>query len=110
MALTFSDRDGWQFPPGLLGGRRIGTIKIALDSSYAAGGYAIAASDLSLKSKIDFLIGYDDFGGYVPVWDVDNQKLKVYYGDYSNGSDGPLVEFGSTDLSSVAGEFFYVGY
>jgi len=106
MALTFSDRDGWQFPPGLLGGRRIGLIKITGDDSYSAGGYAISPSDLSLKSEIEALIPFDDFSGQVPVWDVDNQKLKFY----ETGTTDAGLDETDADLSSVAGFFLYIGY
>lgn len=30
--------------------------------------------------------------GYVYKYDKDNNKIRIYYGDYSEASDGPLVE------------------
>jgi hypothetical protein len=40
--------------------------------------------------------------GYVPVWDKANSKLKVFYGDNNNNTDGPLIEIpNTTDISTV---------
>ena len=42
-----------------------------------------------------------DCGGYVPVYDNTNDKLKVYYADNNNASDGPLIENATANLSGT---------
>lgn len=43
-----------------------------------------------------------DCGGYTCAYDKTNDKLKVYYGDFNNASDGPMIEVpNTTNLSAV---------
>lgn len=80
-------------------------ISFALDSSYPTGG------ETGLKAKVDAALKQDvtilgfvaqDCGGYLPVWDPTNSKLKVYYVNNDGGADGPMIEVpDTTDLSAV---------
>lgn len=76
------------------------TANIATDSSYPTGGESLTPADLGL-STIKFLAASAN-AGYVPEYDYTNQKLKLYYGDNNNASDGPLIEVpNTTDLSAT---------
>lgn len=87
---------------------RIGTI--AFDSSYAVGGESLTASDLNLRGVSFLLVAPKN--GYVFEYDYANRKLKAYYGDNNNASDGPLIEVpNTTNLSTVTGaKFLAFGY
>ena len=74
----------------------VGTI--AFDSSYPTGGEAI---DLSGNERVEY-IQCNAQGGYVFVFEQNDQKLLAYYGDNNNAADGPLIEVpNTTDLSSL---------
>ena len=85
----------------------VGTI--AMDSSYPTGGEAITFPSFDTK-PIAVMIESED--GYVFKYDRTNEKIMAYYGDYSNGSDGALVQVANTvDLSGVtAAAYIAVGY
>ena len=88
---------------------RIGTI--TFDDSYPTGGEAITAANLNFSGGITNLIAEPSLGGYVPVWDKTNSKIKVLYGDYNNSADGPLIEVpNAADLSTVTVRFIAFGY
>jgi hypothetical protein len=91
------------FSGSLFGAKqRISVTTITGDSSYATGGYAITANQVGF-SRITAVIAVGANTGYVPVWDATNSKLKVFYGDNNNASDGPLIEVpAATDLSAVS--------
>lgn len=80
-------------------------ISFAGDGAYPTGGTAsfeaaYQAKVLSARTIVTVIPG--DCGGYVPVYDRTNDKLKVYYADNNNASDGPLIEVpNATDLSAV---------
>jgi hypothetical protein len=75
------------------------------DSAYPTGGTT------GFLAKLQAVIGADkaivavlpqDCGGYTPVYDYTNDKLKVYYSDNNNTSDGPAIEVpNTTDLSGT---------
>ena len=91
------------FSGSLLGAKqRISVTTITGDSSYATNGYAITANQVGF-SRITAVLAVGANTGYVPVWDATNSKLKVFYGDNNNASDGPLIEVpAATDLSAVS--------
>lgn len=91
------------FSGSILGAKqRISVTTITGDSSYATGGYAITANQVNF-SRITAVLAVGANTGYVPVWDAANSKLKVFYGDNNNASDGPLIEVpAATDLSAVS--------
>ena len=71
---------------------------IAMDSTYPSGGEAIdATGDLGY-----FAVNFDgpSTNGYTAKWVASSQKIKVFYGDYSNASDGPMVENATADISA----------
>jgi hypothetical protein len=48
-------------------------------------------------------------GGYVFRVDRANHKLMVFYGDYSNASDGPLVEASGVAIAATELELTIIG-
>jgi hypothetical protein len=89
------------FSGSLLGAKqRISVTTVTGDSSYETGGEALTANQLGL-SRITALVPVPNTG-YIPVWDAANSKLKIFYGDNNNASDGPLIEIpNATDVSAV---------
>lgn len=87
-------------------GAFIDLVSFAGDSSYPTGGTAGFEASMRAaigRGNIDVVgvIG-QDCGGYVPVYDRANDKLKVYFVNNDGASDGPMIEVaGSTDLSGV---------
>jgi hypothetical protein len=79
-----------------------GTISFTGDTSYPTGGEAIDAP--GDKGYHHLLV--TSSGGYIGQWDATNQKIKAYYGDNNNASDGPLIEVpDTTDLNAVSFPF-----
>ncbi|HEU0080235.1 MAG TPA: hypothetical protein VFQ76_21490 [Longimicrobiaceae bacterium] len=81
-------------------------ISFAADGAYPTGGTAAFETFVRAaiaRGAVDVIaVIPGDCGGYVPVYDRANDKLKVYYGDNNNASDGPLVEVpNTTDLDAV---------
>lgn len=82
-------------------------ISFALDNSYVTGGYTGLQAKVKAKTAVNRDVSIlafipQDCNGYIPVWDPTNSKLKVYYIDNNNGSDGPMIEVpNATDLSAV---------
>lgn len=84
------------------------TGTITFDSSYLTGGELLPASFFGWTS-IDFLYAAPA-GGLFPEFDHANQKLKLTTGNWSNASDGPLIEVGSTsNQSAVVVRFIALG-
>lgn len=79
-------------------------ISFAGDGAYGAGGTAgfkaLVEAKVGGSREILAVIG-QDCGGYVPVYDKANDKLKVYEGDYDPAAVGPLKENATADLSAV---------
>lgn len=84
---------------------RFDQIHFPGDGAYAAGGtpgfQALVRAKLNVGNVEILTIIPGDCGGYLPVYDKANDKLKVYYGDNNNAADGPLVENATADLSGV---------
>ena len=77
----------------------IGTV--AFDSSYPTNGEALTAATLGLQDLR--FVHFSANSGYVFEYDYTNSKVKVYYGDNNNASDGPLIEVpNTTDLSALS--------
>lgn len=84
---------------------RFDKISFAADGAYPTGGTAafqaavrtaLAAGDVDIVTIVP-----DDCGGYTPVYDEANDKLKVYYGN-TDAADGPNIEVpNTTNLSAV---------
>jgi len=70
--------------------------------TYPAGGIPLPnLGYFKLYKQINFAPAVVS-GGYIYVIDIANHKLLIYYGDYSAGADGPLVEFvGAPAATSV---------
>ena len=80
------------------------TGTIAMDTSYATGGYPITARQVAL-AYIDDLILDDGYGGYLYAWDGPNSKIKVFYpqgGSSAGTNDGSgTVKTGASTASAV---------
>lgn len=89
-----------------LGPVRFDKISFTAETSYPTGGTAafqaavraaLAAGDVDIITIVP-----DDCGGYTPVYDEANDKLKVYYRDLNNAADGPDIEVpNTTNLAGV---------
>ncbi|MGD9676429.1 MAG: hypothetical protein AB7V19_07075 [Candidatus Bipolaricaulia bacterium] len=82
----------------------VDTISFLADASYPTGGSAFEAAYKALvgagREVVQVIPG--DCGGYVPVFIPADGKLKVYYGDFNNAGDGPLIEVpNATNLGAV---------
>lgn len=79
-------------------------MHFAGDGAYAAGGTAGFQAAVRAKfgdsREVLAVIG-QDCGGYVPVYDKANDKLKVYDGDFDPAAVAPLKETIVANLSGV---------
>lgn len=78
-------------------------LKFDLDNSYATGGYALTAATLGFTATPKLVV-IPNNSGYSFEYDYTNAKLKVFYADNNNASDGPQIEVpNTTDLSAITG-------
>ena len=91
MALAFNIVLRW--PP--MKGIRQRVVRITADAAYPAGGWAVTAANCQLSSITH--LAAEPVGGYVFEWDDVAVKLKAYWGDNNNASDGPLIEIPTND-------------
>lgn len=104
MALTVTSIDKTK-----AGRLRLNIVKVTFDSSYPTGGEALTAAQLGLNKVVH--VAPAPASGYVGEYDLTNSKLKAYYGDNNNASDGPLIEVpNTTDLSAVVMYLVVIGY
>ena len=86
----------------VIGNMRMVIATVDFDSTYPTGGESLTLTDLGLNN-IEFIMAEPN-SGYVFQYDHANQKLKAYYGNYDQSSDGALTEVANGgDLSSVTG-------
>lgn len=83
-------------------------VTLTFDASYDAGGELLAASAVEMSS-ITHVVA-QSHSGYVFQWDQAAGKLLAYYGDWNNGSDGPLIEPTGVNLATVAPRCLVLGY
>jgi hypothetical protein len=87
---------------------KIVTGTIAFDSSYPTGGEALDLTSYFDSLKVVLL---ETAAGYTLEYDNVNKKVKVFYADYSTGTDGALIEVASTtDLATVLAEVRFVAF
>lgn len=87
MAQAFTKTAEWD------DGQRLHVIgTIAASSSYATGGEAPSSFVCKGTTKSPIHVEIHGKAGYIYVYNRATGKVMVFYGDYSNGSDGPLVE------------------
>lgn len=91
MALSFSVSRYFQARRGV----RSRLVRVTMDSSYAAGGWAVTPANFSLTGITE--IQLTPAGGYVFEYDKAAAKIKAYWGDNNNASDGPLIEIPNND-------------
>ena len=83
----------------VLSGMRVIFGKLTM-GTYAAGGEAWPNAKIGMLSQTEGVLVPG--AGYVLEFDRAAQKMKALYGDYSEASDGPLVEVaGTPDLSTA---------
>lgn len=85
----------------------VATFTIDFDTSYPTGGEAFDAEAQSEFRDV-FLVLVQPAGGFVFEYvDSDtaaSRKIKAYWGDYTNTSDGAFVEVAdTTDISAASG-------
>ena len=102
----------------IAGDRKIVTIDAVWDSSATAGGEAVTAADfgLSVIESVAPSVAVDPdtvdnavLVAYVPA-SPSTGTVMPFYGDYSNASDGPLIEAATVDLSAYTSRLVAVGY
>lgn len=97
---TIGDKAGYQPSAPLF----VDVVSFAGDASYPTGGSAFDAKWTAAKHQTRDVLAVlaVDCSGYIPAYDTSTGKLKVYWGDNNNASDGPLVEVtNATDLSGI---------
>lgn len=73
---------------------------MAFDNSYPTNGESVPLSLIGLATVDQMII--PSYKGYTFEWDGTNKKVKVFYGDYSENTDGALVEVANAgDLSAL---------
>lgn len=110
MALTIT-----QVSRKVRGDRTIVVADAVWDSSATAGGEAVVASDFGLKviDAIQPTVARDPDtvdNAVLVVFDSASSTLIPFYGDYSNASDGPLIEAATVDLSAYTSRLVVEGY
>lgn len=62
--------------------------------TYPTGGIPLTRGKMGLPRHIKslLLIDPESSDGLVYKFDLDNEKLRIYQGDYSVSTDGPLIE------------------
>jgi hypothetical protein len=97
MALTVSNT-----VPTVFGTQKVWQGTVGFDDSYPTGGEVFTPAGVGFVAfdRVDVA----PKNGYVFQFDYTNNKILAYYGDYSESSDGPLVQVANTaDLSGVTG-------
>lgn len=92
MALSFSTLLHYPAQKGI----RQRIVLITLDTDYPANGWPITAANVELTALI-MIFPMASVGGYVFEWDDGAAKMKAYWGDNNNTSDGVLVEIATGD-------------
>lgn len=94
----------------VIGDRRLHCYTITGDSSHASGGEDLTVAQIGFASVSDpeFAAWVEQTNGYVAWWDWANSKFQVYYGDYSESSDGALIAADGVNLGSVSWTLFAI--
>lgn len=84
----------------VFGDLRVQFLDVTPDASWLAAGEALTPAAFGL-AQVLFVV-CEQKAGYVFRYDIANEKLLAYYGDYSNASDGALVAVpDTTDISGI---------
>ena len=105
MALTFGTVDRTKVQR-----RYFNFATVTWDATYPAGGEAVTASDFGL-SRLDYLVALDP-AGFIVQYIPSTGKIKAFYGDYNNASDGLLIEIAVGDtaiLNGIVTTFLAIG-
>lgn len=91
----------------VVGDRTMVVADVVFDGSYAIGGEPVTADNFELRNSITHVFATvardpDAVDNAVVLdWDSTNKKLVAFWGDYSNASDGVLVEVADTTALSA---------
>ena len=81
--------------------RYVNIVEFDFDNNYPPDGEALTDANLGLNDDNLIVLCFPRLG-YVPEYDHAAQKIKVFYGDNNNASDGPAVEVAdTTNLSTL---------
>jgi hypothetical protein len=71
--------------------------------TYPTGGVPLTAGKMGVPTQIKelSLVSPAAGDGYVYKYDLANNKIVIYFGDYSEAGDGPLVEIPNTDTPAA---------
>jgi hypothetical protein len=86
-------------------------VDIGFDASYdaAGGGEPVTAANVELSAISHMVI--EPAEGYVFQYVASTGRIKAFYGDWNNASDGPLVEVpDTTNLSLIITRALVLGY
>ena len=70
-------------------------VAVTADTDYPTGGWPVTPANFRLRGIRH--LDLEPVGGYVFEYDDANAKIKAYWGDNNNTSDGPLVEIPAGD-------------
>lgn len=76
--------------------------------TYPTGGVPLPAIGLMGDFKVAIRSGTvlsSTLTGYIHKYDITNHKIVMYYGDYSESSDGPLIEC-TTGYAPAANSYY----
>lgn len=92
--------------------RKTTNVTLTMDNSYTTGGLSLTATMINHGFKeIVSVIPSVSTNGYIPVFDSDNNKLKVLETNSDYAGNTPLVEVANgSDLSTVSFNCWIVGY
>lgn len=81
-------------------------------NSYAAGGEALDFTSAGQGQLREVLaVWVEQNSGYQFFYDYTNKKVKAFWGDNNNASDGPGVEVAdTTDLSTTPGAIRFIAF
>jgi len=118
MALTLVEKTAPGLPVWFLGapkgeaGGKIPVMKVVevtFDASYVTNGEPFTLAEVGL-ADVDVAV-VSPAAGFVFEYDIANDKIKAFYGNYDGGADGPLVEVANAvNLSTVVTRALIFGY
>lgn len=106
MALAFAFTQ--MFPP--VRGIRQRVVAVTADTDYPTGGWPVTPANFRLTGIRH--MDLESVAGYVFEYDDANAKIKAYWGDNNNASDGPLIEIpaGDNGVDAKVIKCLVVGY
>lgn len=71
--------------------------------TYPSGGIPVTAAQLGFRNAIRDILFVDASGGdgYLYKYDLTNNKVRIYQGNYTASAVGPLVELGAVAVAAT---------